>query len=104
MIHIRVPLFPLLQFDDAVLFIEVGTLPLREYCLLVPAYVPGLINGQVRVLSLLLPPGPEPLDVNLSVLVRYLTFPRNCGQSEKLVQQQQEDCHGFEEKAVYPRV
>ncbi len=31
-----------------------------------------------------------------------MTFPRNCGQSEKLLQQHQEDCHGFKEKTFYP--
>ncbi len=30
-----------------------------------------------------------------------MTFPRNCGQSEKLLQQHQEDGHGFEEKDVH---
>lgn len=31
-----------------------------------------------------------------------VTFPRNCGQSEKLLQQHQEDWHGFEEKTLFP--
>uniref|UniRef100_UPI0038B384B8 transposase n=1 Tax=Geothermobacter ehrlichii TaxID=213224 RepID=UPI0038B384B8 len=30
-----------------------------------------------------------------------MAFPRNCGQSEKLLQQRQEDWHGFEEKEVH---
>lgn len=33
-----------------------------------------------------------------------VTFPRNCGQSEKLLQQSTEDCHGIKEKTLYPRV
>jgi hypothetical protein len=31
-----------------------------------------------------------------------MTFPRNCGQSEKLLKQHQEDCHDFKEKTFYP--
>lgn len=30
-----------------------------------------------------------------------MTFPRNCGQSEKLLQQHLEDWHGFEEKTLF---
>jgi len=33
-----------------------------------------------------------------------MVFPRNCGQSEKLLREQQEDCHGFKEKTLYPRI
>jgi hypothetical protein len=31
-----------------------------------------------------------------------VTFPRNCGQSEKLLKQHQEDWHGFEEETLFP--
>ena len=34
----------------------------------------------------------------------FLNLPRNCGQSEKLLQQQTEDSHGIEKKVVQPRI
>jgi len=40
--------------------------------------------------------------IELAIEGTLLTFPRNCGQSEKLLQQHQEDWHGFEEKTLFP--
>jgi hypothetical protein len=33
-----------------------------------------------------------------------MTFPRNCGQSGKLLRRRQEDCHGIEAQDLHPRV
>ena len=35
---------------------------------------------------------------------KQLTLPHNCGQSEKLVKELEEDCHGITKKEFYPGI
>jgi hypothetical protein len=38
------------------------------------------------------------------VIAPKVTLPHNCGQSEKLVKELEEDCHGITKKEVYPGI
>lgn len=48
--------------------------------------------------------GEDAKDADTILNLENVTFPRYCGQSEKLLQQSTEDCHGIKEKTIYARI
>lgn len=47
---------------------------------------------------------PEKGYTGMGIILGLLTLPHNCGQSEKLVKELEEDCHGITKKEFYPGI